>query len=170
MRAGLIVLLLCVLFGQARAEVAASPSPEPAQQGNSPSPSPPSMSEQPDIEQQALEMRDPFKRPFVAGTTVAAPLSELENFGVDQFKMVGVITGADRLRAILLDPSGKSHFVSEKMRIGTRKGYIREIRSDQIVIREKIINAIGREEALDTEIRLPPETAPAASQGSQSTE
>lgn len=125
---------------------------------------------EPDIEEQALEMRDPFKRPFVAGTTAVAPLSELESFGVDQFKMVGVITGADRLRAILLDPSGKSHFVSEKMRIGSRKGYIREIRSDVILVREKITNAIGREEALDTEIRLPPETAPVASQASQSTE
>lgn len=161
--AAALLILPLSLFAE---EPVASPSPSVSPVPASATPPSPVV----DIEEQAMEMRDPFKRPFVAGTTPVAPLSELEIFGVDQFKMVGVITGADRLRAILLDPSGKSHFVSEKMRIGTRKGYIREIRSDLIVVREKITNAIGREEALDTEIRLPPETAPVASQASQPTE
>ena len=112
-------------------------------------------------------MRDPFKRPFVANATPVAPPTEMEMFPVDQFKLVGVITGADRLRAILLDPNGKSHFVSEKMRIGTRKGFIREIRSDLVQVREKVINAIGREESVDTEIRLPSEVPAASAQASQ---
>jgi len=107
-----------------------------------------------------MSLRDPFKRPDRA-LVVAAPVSELERFPIEQYKLIGVITGASRLRAILQDPNGKTHFVAERMRIGTRRGVIREIRSDTVVVREKIVNLLGKEEASDSEIRLPEEHPPA---------
>jgi len=109
------------------------------------------------IDSDALQLRDPFKRPASVMDSSLVPTSELEQYSVDQFKMVGVITGADRLRAIVLDPKGKTHFVSEKMRLGTRRGVIREIRADKVTVREKILNAIGKEESVDVEIKLPAE-------------
>ena len=108
----------------------------------------------PDIDPAAMDMRDPFKRPFVADAPAAAPMGVLERFTVEQFKMVGAITGTGRVRAILLDPDGRTHLVSEKMRIGPRRGVIREIRANVVKVRELVVNALGREEAVDTEIRL----------------
>jgi Tfp pilus assembly protein PilP len=110
------------------------------------------------VDPETLELRDPFKRPATApaeGSVGAIP--ELERFAVDQFKMVGVITGHDRLRAILMDPNGKTHFVSEKSRIGLRKGSIKQIQNDVVLVREKSINVLGKEEWVDIELRLPPE-------------
>ncbi|MFN7684006.1 MAG: pilus assembly protein PilP [Oligoflexia bacterium] len=112
------------------------------------------------VETEVLELRDPFKRPIPVEAAVAAPLSELEAYAVDQFKMVGAITGTGRVRAILQDPQGKTHLVSEKMKIGPRKGIIREIRANIVKVREKVVNALGREEAVDTELRLIAEVKP----------
>jgi Tfp pilus assembly protein PilP len=108
----------------------------------------------PDIDPAALDMRDPFRRPFVADAPTTAPLGVLERFPVEEFKMVGAITGTGRVRAILLDPDGKTHLVSEKMRIGPRRGVIREIRANAVRVRELVVNALGREETVETEIRL----------------
>ena len=107
---------------------------------------------------EALQLRDPFKSPERA-IIASTPLTELERYPLEQYKLIGVITGANRLRAILLDPSGKTHFVAEKMRIGTRRGVIREIRSDVVIVREKIFNVLGKEEASDAEIKLLEEKA-----------
>lgn len=107
----------------------------------------------PELEE-ALSLRDPFQRPLGAEPETEVILSELERYPLDQFKLVGVITGASRLRAILQDPSGHTHFVAERMRVGNRRGVIRKIRSDAVVVREKTVNILGREEFSDNEIRL----------------
>lgn len=108
---------------------------------------------------EVLRLRDPFQRPASAMLVATRPSSDLESFAVEQFRLVGVITGMQRLRAILQDPSGKTHFVSEKMRIGTRRGIIRQIRDDAVIVREKVTNVLGREELIDSEIRLPDESS-----------
>jgi len=107
--------------------------------------------------EEAAELRDPFKRPASAKIAEVAPSSPLETYPIEQFKLVGVITGMQRLRAILQDPAGKTHFVTERMRIGTRRGVIREIRADAVIVREKMVNVLGKEEVSDSEIRLPEE-------------
>jgi hypothetical protein len=107
--------------------------------------------------EEALALRDPFKRPEGFQVNAAVTISELERFPTEQYKLVGVITGASRLRAILQDPEGKTHFVAERMRIGTRRGVIRQIRTDAVVVRERMVNVLGKEETSDNEIRLPDE-------------
>ncbi len=103
--------------------------------------------------EEMLKMRDPFKRPEVeiAKTT---PKTPLELFSVDTFKMVGVLTGPEKLRALLKDPDNKTHIVSEAMRIGTRNGVIQKITEDTIFVREKIVNVLGQEENVDSMIPL----------------
>lgn len=107
-----------------------------------------------EIDAEALELRDPFRRPFVVSAAPGTPVGELESFSVDEFKMVGSIVGTDRVRAILIDPKGKTHIVSERMKIGLKQGVIREIRTSYVKVREKVINAIGREELVETDIKL----------------
>jgi hypothetical protein len=65
------------------------------------------------------------------------------------------LTGPARLKAMIVAPNGKTYFVSESQKIGTRDGVIRKITTKAVLVREKIVNVIGREETIDFEIRLP---------------
>ena len=105
------------------------------------------------LSEDMLKIRDPFKRPAIIVSKENAR-TELEMFPVDQFKMMGVITGPDRVKAMLAAPNGKTYFVSERMKIGVRNGMILKITPEGVKIREKIINVIGQEEPVDRELKL----------------
>jgi hypothetical protein len=100
-----------------------------------------------------LNLRDPFKAP-VDVVLPGDERSELEIYSVDQFKMVGVATGPKKIKAMLVDAKGKTHFVTEMTKIGQRKGVIKRITSQMVIVRERIINVLGQEEDVDYEIRL----------------
>lgn len=102
------------------------------------------------------KMRDPFKQPEIARLT-QEPKTPLELHPVDQIRMVGIITGPKKMRAMLVTPDGQSHLVTEKAKIGTRRGVVARVNFDSVLVREKIVNVIGEEEDLDTVIRLAPE-------------
>lgn len=98
------------------------------------------------------KFRDPFKEPIISETQVFK--SDLEKFAVTDFKVTGVITGPIRMRAMLLAPDGKTHYVSEKMKIGLRDGVIVKITTKTVVVREKVVNPLGEVELFDTEIGI----------------
>lgn len=102
-----------------------------------------------------LRIRDPFRRPELKAAD-SRPVSELEIFPLDQFKMTGVASGPDRPKAMLVGPNGKTYFVAEKARIGVRKGIVRKITDDSIHVREKFVNIFGQEEEADSVLRLSP--------------
>jgi hypothetical protein len=104
-----------------------------------------------------LSIRDPFRKPdsMMAKEEVK---SELERFPADSFKFVGILTGPKKLRAMLMDPNGKTHFVADKARVGTRGGVIASISQDKIRVREKTINLLGQEESAYIELKLPSDT------------
>ncbi len=100
-----------------------------------------------------LKLRDPFKSPaevLMAGDT----RTELELFPIDQFKLVGVATGPKKIKAMIVDPKGKTHFVAENTKVGQRKGIVRKITPQVVYVRERIINVLGQEEDVDFEIRI----------------
>src|SRR5690606_5369501 len=101
--------------------------------------------------------RDPFRRPEIVEKE-ETPLTELEKFSVAEIKLVGIMTGPTRLRAMVKGPDGKTYFVAEKMRVGTRKGIVREITPETVIIREKIVNVLGEEENIDIELRIDEQT------------
>lgn len=104
------------------------------------------------IPDEVTHLRDPFKKPAVIHKT--APKSDLELFALDQFKLLAVMTGPKRLRAMVAAPNGKTYLVWENMRIGIRKGVIRRITPDAIHVREQVINVLGQEENVDSDIRM----------------
>lgn len=103
------------------------------------------------ITEEMLKIRDPFKRPEIKRVYVA-PASPLETFPIEQLKMVGVLTGPERLRAMVLGPDGKTYFVTEKMKVGNKGGLVRKITPDAVFVREKFLNLLGREEFYDFQI------------------
>lgn len=100
-----------------------------------------------------LKMRDPFKAPEFKLKAYEL-LSELEKYNIDQFKLLGVITGPKHMKALIKAPDGKTYFVGPKTKIGTRQGVIFRMTTESIFIREKITNVLGEIENLDTEIIL----------------
>ncbi|MBS1963940.1 MAG: pilus assembly protein PilP [Bdellovibrionales bacterium] len=98
------------------------------------------------------KFRDPFKEPSVVEQAVTK--SELERYPITDFKVVAIITGPIRMRAMLTAPDGKTHYVSEHMKIGTRDGEIVKITTKSIVVREKVVNPLGEVEQFDSEIGM----------------
>lgn len=105
-----------------------------------------------------LKIRDPFRKPEIKSAE-SQPLSELEVFPLDQFKMTGFVSGPDRPKAMLVGPNGKTYFVAEKMRIGVRKGIVKKITEESIMVREKFVNIFGQEEEADSIIKLSAESS-----------
>lgn len=102
-----------------------------------------------------LKERDPFKRPPIK-MGAEGPKSELQSFPVEKFKLLGVMTGeGGHMKAMLQAPNNRTYFVQEKMFIGIRNGFITKITDDAVIVREKIVNVFGQEEAVNSEILLP---------------
>jgi Tfp pilus assembly protein PilP len=109
----------------------------------------------PQIPESVLKERDPFKRPPLK-LGQEGPKSELQTFPVEKFKLMGVMTGdSGHMKAMLQAPNGRTYFVQEKMLIGIRSGFIQKITDTAVIVREKIVNALGQEEAVNSEILLP---------------
>lgn len=100
-----------------------------------------------------LELRDPFRPKSFQGEAKVYR-GALENFPSDAFKMVGVVTGPNRARAVLIDPEGHTHFVALNAKIGTRNGSIVAIQEDKVLVREKIADVFGNFEEVETLIPL----------------
>lgn len=73
-------------------------------------------------------------------------ISELQRFDLDELKLVGLIYGTtsnDR-RALLKDPTGKTHNVRERDFVGKNSGRIVSIKKDKIIINEESYELSGK--------------------------
>lgn len=107
--------------------------------------------------QDYLKFRDPFKQPETQKSSTEQ-LTDLEKYPVSEFKLTGVMTGPKKMRAMILAPDGKTHFVSEKMKIGNKNGIIAKITTKSLVVKEKLVNALGEEELIETEMSMAADT------------
>lgn len=71
----------------------------------------------------------------------ARTLPPLERFGVEEFKLVGIIWNEKSKVAVVEDSKGKHHSLSEGSHIGLNSGKVEKILPDQIVVVEKIKDA-----------------------------
>jgi len=104
-----------------------------------------------------LLMRDPFKRPEETPQEKEEARSELEKFSVESVRLVAVLSGMSRLRAMIATPDGKTYFIAEKAKIGMRGGSVIKINPNSVLVREKIANIVGQEETVETLLKLPDE-------------
>lgn len=112
---------------------------------------------QPNIAPERLNMRDPFKMPEIPIEKLS-PRTELERLPLESYKLIGILTGPERMKAMLQTSEGRTYFAMERMKIGLNGGVILKITSDGIIVREKMINILGQEEITDIDIQLAPET------------
>ena len=83
--------------------------------------------------------RDPF-RVLVNNIrnegTEANPSTELQQYELNQLKVLGIIWGGGKAKAMIMDPNGKDHIVTEGMNLGRQGGKIKMIRGDRVIVEE----------------------------------
>ena len=94
--------------------------------------------------------KDPF-RSYVVATKVkiALPIIQgkqlpIQQYEVNQFKVIGIITGLAENRALVQDPTGKSYVIKVGAFIGAYNGRVQEIKPNVIDIVEKYKEENGK--------------------------
>jgi len=73
-------------------------------------------------------------------------ISELQRFELDELRLVGIVYGTtsnDR-RALLKDPTGKTHNIKERAFVGKSFGRISSIKKDRVVVKEETYEITGK--------------------------
>lgn len=98
--------------------------------------------------------KDPFK-PFVVAKAVTAPSADdlkkalheglpIHSFDVNQFKLIGIITGGKENQAMVVDPNGKGYVLKVGMTIGKNDGHITSISNNGVDVLEQFKDDNGR--------------------------
>ena len=109
--------------------------------------------------------KDPFK-PFVS--VKALPVSAADNslkrvrdglpihsFDVNQFKLIGIVTGDNQNKAMVVDPNGKGYVIKVGMTIGKNEGLITSITNGGVDVVEQFRDDSGRVRKETIKITLP---------------
>jgi len=113
---------LALLAGPASLVVGREPAPEAA----------PGATEAP---YEAAGRRDPFRPPRMAAA-LAGVVSPLQQQELGQLRLVGVIYGSPRARAVLEDDAGLGYIVTVGTPIGPNGGTVHAIERGRVVVRE----------------------------------
>jgi type IV pilus assembly protein PilP len=109
--------------------------------------------------------KDPFK-PYIVAKTIPAPLSKkikrtnglalpIHSFDVNQFKLIGIITGGKENQAMVTDPNGKGYVIKVGMTIGKNEGRIMSITGSGVNVLEQFTDDNGRVRKEYIKINLP---------------
>ncbi len=103
--------------------------------------------------------RDPFKNPLqtVAESTseTGVPLTPLQRFDIGQLRLIGVIVGKGKPRAMVIAPDGKSFILSVGTKVGKNDGTVVDITTEAVQVKEKYYDFTGEIRTSIQEIRLP---------------
>ena len=99
------------------------------------------------------KLRDPFKIPDSIEGVPGKLGDGLERYGLDSLKVVGILTGPERLRALIATPDGKTFSAGERAKIGQSGGVIKKIYEDRVVVQQKSKDVVGK--IVWDEIELP---------------
>ena len=65
-------------------------------------------------------------------------LEPLESFDINQLKVVAIVWETKNPKALIVDPTGNSHYVKLKSRIGKKNGFVVAIREGEVVAVEYV--------------------------------
>jgi Tfp pilus assembly protein PilP len=78
----------------------------------------------------------------------------LQKYGLNELKLLGVITGLKSKKAMIMTPDKKSYFLEENGKIGKNRGVLLKILPEKIVVQEEVLNIIGEWEIVRSELAL----------------
>lgn len=100
--------------------------------------------EQPKYVYETIDRRDPFT-PLVtdkvantmSGNNNEGILTPLQQFSLDQFRLIGVIVGKGQPAAMVAAPDGKGYVLRKGVKIGKNNGVVVSISSSAVVVEEQ---------------------------------
>ena len=101
--------------------------------------------------------RDPFRSLIQVkkeDTADRRPRTQLESYNLSQMKLIAVVSDLQGAYALIGLPDNKYYTVRVGETIGLHDGIVTEIRSDRVVVEEKITDFRGYEKSQDVFIRL----------------
>jgi type IV pilus assembly protein PilP len=104
--------------------------------------------------------RDPYRSPLldmVGGPTQQGPnncQSPLCRYDLDQFKLVGIVSGMSNPVAMVEDPKGKGWILQRGTQIGRNSGKVTAIRPQSVIVTE-IVRTTGKPIQNPIEIKMP---------------
>lgn len=104
----------------------------------------------------AVGKRDPFS-PIVVKEGPGAKIGDrppLERFGLNEFKLAGVVWGGFGYNAMLEGPDGKGYFVRVGTIIGQNRGVVKKITQNTMVVEEKFKTVTGDTDRRETVVEL----------------
>lgn len=120
--------------------------------------------EQPNYFYTPIGKRDPF-RPFFLDIKANRPdrpvgeLTPLEQFELEQLRLVAILTGMETPMAMVEDPEGKGYSITIGTPIGKNGGRVSRITKDDVVVEEEYYNSEGKRIINKVSLRLPKEAA-----------
>lgn len=105
--------------------------------------------------EELLKLRDPFKKlPGIFQRGLKRAKTDLELYPIEDFKMIGMVSGPTRPKAMILAPNGKTYFISPNDRIGVQEGKVTRITSEEVQVQERVVNLLGQEERVMARILM----------------
>jgi len=118
--------------------------------------------EEPKVEKE-IYVYDPKGRrdPFMSLVQVSKPkaqrkkgASPIENFDVDEIKLIAIAWDSKQYYALITLPDKKSYTIRKGMTLGLNNGKVIDITSDSVLIREQIKDYKGQTKSKDTILKL----------------
>jgi type IV pilus assembly protein PilP len=81
--------------------------------------------------------------------------TDLQKYDIDQYKLVGIVWGNDRPRALVQDPTGEGFVMEIGTYIGKNWGKVTQIQSDVVVVTEEYEAMDGRLIVNPIHLKLP---------------
>lgn len=83
--------------------------------------------------------RDPFRSFLSFGSRAedTAPRTPLQKYEIDQYRLVGIVWGINRARALVEDPEGVGHVMEMGTYVGRNWGKVTQISDNEVVVTEE---------------------------------
>lgn len=102
---------------------------------------------------ETLGLVDPFE-PVIGRQEGASPISPLEQYSLDQLKLVAIIWGVPEPRAMVEDPSGTGYIIKKGTKIGKNQGVVIKILDNEVVILETYVDLMNRRKTSEVSLKL----------------
>ncbi|MBW2504175.1 MAG: pilus assembly protein PilP [Deltaproteobacteria bacterium] len=83
------------------------------------------------------------------------PLTPLQRFELDQYRLMGVIVGKGASKAMVKSPDGKAYILTKGLKIGKNEGIIIDINDNTIRVEEKYYDFSGNVRSNIQELKVP---------------
>jgi type IV pilus assembly protein PilP len=101
--------------------------------------------------------RDPFQALVMVRKPLlkAVPQTPLQKYSLAQLRLIGLIIGKGRPRAMVQAPDGKAYILKPGTRIGKNGGRVAAIKRTAVVVEERYRDYLGQVKTSTQEIKLP---------------